>query len=1026
MILKVKKIKVALLLGAILVISSIFMLRAQNGAFSENLPILVNLSHMEFGDVFPGQEVQKTFQVSYSGNGEGKYTIAEKYKPKPDAVVPEGYKGSTSDYCQEYHDDFTRCYRNLCPYIDVKSSENEGDTTDNASVSPSDPQDVWNVFLKTPAIMGKVTQDYAGKFVSETGEYGCDLSFNVGLPSASICGNGKIEAGEECDDGNKIDNDGCSSTCKINKGSISGCKYNDKNGNGKIDDGEGTLSGWEIQLIRCPYSPLATGTSAFNKNSTINTNPIPGMTGYCSVTATTKTGEDGCYSFNNLDAGDYGVNETGKSGWTETSPANDSYYYLNLSTGKEIKNINFLNHLDEIVQPSICGNGKWENGEECDDGNVEDGDGCSSTCKLEKCTESKSVGKAPDKVLLDNGSDATSDVFNKDDGKCAYQAVTSTQYINLQWNFDIPGDVSISNATLKLKHAEEGIDVFLEGWDGSKFVQISEVDESTKNTEDQYDVSSIIAKSGAQNIKFRLRLNNPTKCHECVDWAYLELKYNKFVNCSNTCTLWKYSDWGSCINGQQTRTVLSSLPENCMGGKPILSQSCQPTCSDWTYSDWGSCINGQQTRTVLKSSPCNCTGGSPVTSQSCSTGGGGGGQPTCSSWTYSDWSGCFNGQQTRNVLTSSPSNCVGGNPLTNQSCSSGGGGMVVCNAPITNNSRVFDVTEVGAKFSWLTNYPADSRVICGETSILGAKLKSTPDYGYDFSTQDYDINPKVTSHNLSVFELKPNTRYYCRLVSSTRCGEAMSDELSFTTLPHPEVVAPPTQIQGLYTYNLTSTLPCPVQIGLKWKTNKNATTCVVYSENPKSLGSKPLYGYDAKSAGCNNLSKQSTDHSVVLNLKHCTTYYFRLVATDGTLDAVSDEQQLRTRCDAQSTYFPRSYVAAAATTAAITPRVETGQVQSAAVNKPAAAACPTCEICQKAQDTVKTVVETKRYLSTEDWVILFLILVALILIINALVSRNRRKREESSIGMNSGFFNRSFDAKTDKKEDVISEDNKLD
>jgi len=32
------------------------------------------------------------------------------------------------------------------------------------------------------------------------------------------CGNGKLDAGEECDDGNIIDGDGCSSTCKLEGG----------------------------------------------------------------------------------------------------------------------------------------------------------------------------------------------------------------------------------------------------------------------------------------------------------------------------------------------------------------------------------------------------------------------------------------------------------------------------------------------------------------------------------------------------------------------------------------------------------------------------------------------------------------------------------------------------------------------------------------------------------------------------------------------------------------------------------------
>lgn len=47
----------------------------------------------------------------------------------------------------------------------------------------------------------------------------------------------------------------------------------------------------------------------------------------------------------------------------------------------------------------------------------------------------------------------------------------------------------------------------------------------------------------------------------------------------------------------------------------------------------------------------------------------------CTSWTYSDWSSCSGSQQTRTVISSSPSGCVGGSPVLNQICSSGGGGL---------------------------------------------------------------------------------------------------------------------------------------------------------------------------------------------------------------------------------------------------------------------------------------------------------------------------------------------------------------
>src|SRR5213075_2532769 len=36
-----------------------------------------------------------------------------------------------------------------------------------------------------------------------------------------------------------------------------------------------------------------------------------------------------------------------------------------------------------VCHPVVCGNGKMEPGEVCDDGNARDGDGCSSGCRVE-------------------------------------------------------------------------------------------------------------------------------------------------------------------------------------------------------------------------------------------------------------------------------------------------------------------------------------------------------------------------------------------------------------------------------------------------------------------------------------------------------------------------------------------------------------------------------------------------------------------------------------------------------------------
>ena len=104
-------------------------------------------------------------------------------------------------------------------------------------------------------------------------------------------------------------------------------------------------------------------------------------------------------------------------------------------------------------------------------------------------------------------------------------------------------------------------------------------------------------------------------------------------------------------------------PENLPGG----TTPSPTTCSSFTYSAWSACQNGMQTRTVLTSSPAGCTGGSPVILQACTS------TPpppaTCTSFTYSAWGACQpNGTQTRTVLSSSPAGCTGGTPATSQAC----------------------------------------------------------------------------------------------------------------------------------------------------------------------------------------------------------------------------------------------------------------------------------------------------------------------------------------------------------------------
>ena len=98
---------------------------------------------------------------------------------------------------------------------------------------------------------------------------------------------------------------------------------------------------------------------------------------------------------------------------------------------------------------------------------------------------------------------------------------------------------------------------------------------------------------------------------------------------------------------------------------PTTTVPTPTTCTSFTYSPWSACENGSQSRTVLTTSPTGCTGGSPVVlTQACTPA-----PATCTSFTYSPWGDCQSSNtQTRTVTGSSPAGCTGGSPVLSQAC----------------------------------------------------------------------------------------------------------------------------------------------------------------------------------------------------------------------------------------------------------------------------------------------------------------------------------------------------------------------
>ena len=165
-----------------------------------------------------------------------------------------------------------------------------------------------------------------------------------------------------------------------------------------------------------------------------------------------------------------------------------------------------------------------------------------------------------------------------------------------------------------------------------------------------------------------------------------EYNYNK-LKCN--ADVWQCEDWGACsVNGSQARSCNKIFEcEFTEDPPPPTSQSCTytpPVCTSWTYSDWSDCqSNYTKTRSTVSSSPSNCSGGNPVLTQSCAYAPPQPitpppvyqpPQPSCTAdtWSCGDWNVCsLSGIQNRSCRkTFDCSSVESAPPAVDQSCES--------------------------------------------------------------------------------------------------------------------------------------------------------------------------------------------------------------------------------------------------------------------------------------------------------------------------------------------------------------------
>lgn len=236
-----------------------------------------------------------------------------------------------------------------------------------------------------------------------------------------VCGDGTVQTGEECDDGNVLPDDGCDAVCLLEGDYCPEAEPNNTTGTATLITtceggyGEITVAG-DIDYFEVPVAIPGSSIRVQTVDITGTGCPTTGSTGFDSVIRLYSPG-----------GAELGTNDQG--GFSPCSlidPANATYAQ-NLSAGNYFVSVEeYLNNatsppyvvLIDVLPPG-CGDAVLQMGEECDDGNVVDGDGCDALCVVEGnfCGElelNDSVATATSIAACDGGFGAIQPSGDKD------------------------------------------------------------------------------------------------------------------------------------------------------------------------------------------------------------------------------------------------------------------------------------------------------------------------------------------------------------------------------------------------------------------------------------------------------------------------------------------------------------------------------------------------------------------------------------------------------------------------------------
>jgi len=209
----------------------------------------------------------------------------------------------------------------------------------------------------------------------------------------ATCGDGLVQGSEQCDDGNMASGDGCSSTCSVESGYV--CRVPAKPCSALCGDGvvrldkqcdDGNTTSGDGCSGTCTVEPgwSCSGSPSACTQSVCGNGQLEGGEA-CDCGADPSQIPPGCAGPNGLFNGD----GTGCSKTCTKEPV------CRGASG------NGATH----ACGATCGNGNIEPGEDCDDGNQVGGDGCSSSCAVEDGFTCSTVSKPDTLPCAQPGND---------------------------------------------------------------------------------------------------------------------------------------------------------------------------------------------------------------------------------------------------------------------------------------------------------------------------------------------------------------------------------------------------------------------------------------------------------------------------------------------------------------------------------------------------------------------------------------------------------------------------------------------